>query len=94
MALRVQVLRGYRGLLRAARVAFQSDNRTLVAFQQQLRQRFEQDRSIGEEEAKLRLREMKDVEEFMRSNLVQGRLNHRGNFGAYTRAGNAFCNCI
>lgn len=81
MALRLQVLGGYRSLLRASRIAFGHDLRTLGAFRQQLRERMEQHRALDAEQARQQLAEMADVEAFMRNNLVQGQLNSRGNFG-------------
>jgi complex III assembly factor LYRM7 len=77
---RAAVLGGYRRLLRSSRALFRGDAPVLAAARAELRAQFVAHASATEPEL-LRelLRGIDEAEELLRHNLVQGRINARGN---------------
>ena len=78
---RTLALRGYRKLLRASHRLFANDRAALLGAGKELRSHFEQHRNETDVEAiRERLKDIEDVHEMMAVNLVQARLNERGNY--------------
>lgn len=78
---RAAVLTGYRRLLRASHTLFAGDAEALRGSRVELRSHFEEHRHERKPERVAELvRDMREVEEMMLHNLVQGRLNQRGNY--------------
>ncbi len=79
-ATRAAVLGGYRRLLRSSRALFQGDALALAAARAELRAQFAAQRAASEPQV-LRelLRGIDEADELLRHNLVQGRINARGN---------------
>ncbi|KAK4119344.1 hypothetical protein N657DRAFT_666728 [Parathielavia appendiculata] len=68
-------LQAYRHLLRAARIAFEGDTRTLDAARQQIRQGFRDKASLPASDPSVRpaIQHAEEVASFLKTNLVQGR---------------------
>ncbi|ROT41588.1 hypothetical protein SODALDRAFT_377247 [Sodiomyces alkalinus F11] len=75
-------LAAYRNLMRAARVAFQGDERILSAARQQIRQGFREKAPLSPTDPELQpaIQQANEVATFLRQNVVQG--EHRGD-GTY-----------
>ena len=78
---RLQVLSGYRRLLRASRALFGEDTYAMQMFQVQAREEYEKDRGVTDPN-KIRelMKKTEEAEEFLRTSFVQGRKNERGNY--------------
>lgn len=68
-------LQAYRHLLRATRIAFQGDERTLSAARQQIRASFREKAALSASDPAVApaVQHAQDVAEFLRSNVVQGK---------------------
>uniref|UniRef100_A0A7S2C810 Complex 1 LYR protein domain-containing protein n=1 Tax=Florenciella parvula TaxID=236787 RepID=A0A7S2C810_9STRA len=85
-AMRSQVLAGYRQLLRVRNVAFQGDALALEKSQEAIRMGFEANRLVSDEkEIKEHLRGVTQAVEMLQFNVLQGKLNDRGNYSVDIR---------
>lgn len=74
-------LAGYRRLLRSSRLAFRGDSFALKSAADQLKIEFLKNKNITDSNALEELyKGIDEVDEFLRFNLVQGKLNDRGNY--------------
>jgi len=74
MALRLQVLQGYRSLFRARKIPFASDPRALLESAKELRVQFRANMHITDEVQIVELMQgVRDVEDMLRNGLVQVR---------------------
>mmetsp|Transcript_22651 Transcript_22651/g.70347 ORF Transcript_22651/g.70347 Transcript_22651/m.70347 type:complete len:113 (-) Transcript_22651:79-417(-) len=74
-------LRMYRELLRSSRAAFKGDQVMVAGARDQIREKFQERRGETDSEAiKGMLQEGKETADFLRSYVVQGVLNERGNY--------------
>ncbi|KAL0638338.1 Mitochondrial zinc maintenance protein 1, mitochondrial [Maublancomyces gigas] len=75
-------LAAYRGLLRAARTAFQGDNYVLNAALTEARRGFEvnRDLDIAGQETQVLIKNAQEVAKMLRTNVVQGKLNDSGRY--------------
>lgn len=70
-----------RGLLRARLALFHGDEKALQASAIEIRSHFDQHKDIAnEEEIRKRIKEGKEAEMFLTTNVLQGKMNERGNF--------------
>ena len=77
-------LNGYRRLLRSTKLVFKSDVYALKQARIQLREEFIKNRHItNSSELKILLQGIDEVDEMLKFNIVQGKLNDRGNYGMY-----------
>lgn len=77
-------LNGYRRLLRSTKLVFKSDIYALKQARVQLREEFIKNKHItSSSELKLLLQGIDEVDEMLKFNIVQGKLNDRGNYGMY-----------
>ncbi|KAL4787622.1 hypothetical protein BJX76DRAFT_318514 [Aspergillus varians] len=67
----VSALSAYRQVLRATRIAFQSDTRVLLAARQEARQNFEKHRRLGID-TPMQINHAVEVASILRHNIVQG----------------------
>lgn len=74
-----KAIRSYRGLVRAARLAFQGDAEALVASQHRIRTEFAAPVADRAELLK-RVQMAKDVAHILQCNVVQGVQNEKGNY--------------
>ena len=75
-------LSGYRKLLKSATVLFRQDQFALINAKSELRSEFLKNKSItNSEELDILLRGIAEVDEMLRFNIVQGKLNENGNYG-------------
>lgn len=74
-----KAIRSYRGLVRAARLAFKGDSEALIASQQRIRSEYAQPVADRAELLK-RVQMAKDVAHILTCNVVQGVQNKKGNF--------------
>lgn len=75
------MLRGYRKLLRSSRKLFANDTEALAGASKELRAQFEKHRYVTDAvELDALVKDIDDVFEMMEVNLVQARLNERGNY--------------
>mmetsp|Transcript_27745 Transcript_27745/g.33922 ORF Transcript_27745/g.33922 Transcript_27745/m.33922 type:complete len:135 (-) Transcript_27745:607-1011(-) len=75
------VLTGYRRLLRGASKLFGNDKQALTLGRFELRSNFEANRHVSDPKTLQELiNGINEAAEMMENNLVQGRLNHRGNY--------------
>ena len=73
-------LNGYRRLLRSTKLVFKSDVYALKQARIQLREEFIKNRHItNSSELKILLQGIDEVDEMLKFNIVQGKLNDRGN---------------
>ncbi len=79
--MRTQVLGGFRRLLRARTKVFSDDVNAMEASRKQLRQEFLKQRNETDvKKIEKHLAGIKEVEEMLLFNVVQGRSNERGNY--------------
>ena len=77
-------LNGYRRLLRSTKLVFKADVYALKQARIQLREEFIKNRHItNSSELKILLQGIDEVDEMLKFNIVQGKLNDRGNYGMY-----------
>ena len=70
-----------RRLLRARLALFHGDEKALQASAIEIRSHFDQHKDIAnEEEIRKRIKEGKEAEMFLTTNVLQGKMNERGNF--------------
>lgn len=70
-----------RRLLRARLALFHGDEKALQASALEIRSHFDQHKDIAnEEEIRKRIKEGKEAEMFLTTNVLQGKMNERGNF--------------
>ena len=70
-----------RGLLRARLALFHGDEKALQASAIEIRSHFDQHKDIAnEEEIRKRIKEGKEAEMCLTTNVLQGKMNERGNF--------------
>ena len=75
-------LSGYRRLLKSATVLFRQDQFALINAKSELKSEFLKNKSItNAEELDILLRGIGEVDEMLRFNIVQGKLNENGNYG-------------
>ena len=80
LPLRRAVLGGFKRLMRAREGVFREDALALAQSRVQLRVEFEKNRSVSEPgEIEKLLKGVREVEEMLAVNVVQGRRNDRGN---------------
>ncbi|CAM9747025.1 unnamed protein product [Ectocarpus sp. 4 AP-2014] len=81
-SLRREVLGGYRRLMRVRVVAFKGDTTMLEASKQQLRIEFNKNKAVTDP-SKLAglIKGINEVEDMLKYNIAQARLNDRGNYG-------------
>ena len=73
---------GFRRLLKAANFAFQGDVRAQQQARQQLRVEFFRNKDVRDStQLKTMEKDVADIEEMLRFNIVQGKKNEKGNFG-------------
>ncbi|KLU90432.1 hypothetical protein MAPG_10286 [Magnaporthiopsis poae ATCC 64411] len=72
-------LAAYRHLLRAFAVAFKDDTRVLTAARQQISSQF-RDKSLRPCDLEPAIREAEEVAQFLRSNVVQGKMQDDGSY--------------
>jgi len=71
----------FRQLLRARQQLFSGDKKALDASAIEIRSHFDQHKDIAnEEEIRKRIKEGKEAEMFLTTNVLQGKMNERGNF--------------
>ncbi|CBN76009.1 conserved unknown protein [Ectocarpus siliculosus] len=81
-SLRREVLGGYRRLMRVRVVAFEDDTTMLEASKQQLRIEFNKNKAVTDPSKIAGLiKGINEVEEMLKYNIAQARLNDRGNYG-------------
>jgi hypothetical protein len=72
---------GFRRLLKSAHVAFAKDQYAIRMARAQLREEFYKNRNVKDSSALVQLaKDVDDIEEMLRFNIVQGSLNQKGNF--------------
>ena len=77
-------INGYRRLLRSTRNVFKNDSYALKQARLQLKSEFIKNKNItNNNELVLLLQGIDEVDEMLRFNIVQGKLNDRGNYGMY-----------
>ena len=77
-------INGYRRLLRSTRNVFKNDSYALQQARLQLKSEFIKNKNItNNNELVLLLQGIDEVDEMLRFNIVQGKLNDRGNYGMY-----------
>ncbi|KAK3251175.1 hypothetical protein CYMTET_39480 [Cymbomonas tetramitiformis] len=77
-----RVINLYRQLLRERRTLFNGDTDNLRASLTEIRSHFENARFEQDESAIAKMvKDGQDAAQFMRNNVVQGKLNERGNYG-------------
>ena len=75
-------INGYRRLLRSTRNVFKNDSYALKQACLQLKSEFIKNKNItNNNELVLLLKGIDEVDEMLRFNIVQGKLNDRGNYG-------------
>jgi intein-encoded DNA endonuclease-like protein len=75
-------INGYRRLLRSTRNVFKNDSYALKQARLQLKSEFIKNKNItNNNELVLLLQGIDEVDEMLRFNIVQGKLNDRGNYG-------------
>ena len=75
-------INGYRRLLRSTRNVFKNDSFALKQARLQLKSEFIKNKNItNNNELVLLLQGIDEVDEMLRFNIVQGKLNDRGNYG-------------
>ena len=75
-------LAGYRRLLKSASLLFREDQFALVNAKSELKAEFLKNKSItGAEELDMLQRGIAEIDEMLRFNIVQGKLNENGNYG-------------
>lgn len=75
-------LAGYRRLLKSASLLFREDHFALVNAKSELKSEFLKNKSVtSAEDLKALLRGIEEVDEMLRFNVVQGKLNKNGNYG-------------
>ena len=81
---RNEAVRVFRSLLRTRRQCFAGDRDMLAASAKQIREEFDANRNVasGEELDNL-ISKAREGIEFMKVNIVQAKLNERGNYGAF-----------
>ncbi len=73
---------GFRRLLKAAKFAFEGDARAVQAARTQLRSEFFRNKDVREpEQLSAFAKDVQDIEEMLKFNIVQGKRNEKGNFG-------------
>ena len=81
LSLRSQVLSGYRSLLKLRTQVFAGDALAASAAKIKIREEFEANKAVQDEsEIKALIGGIKEVEDLLSMNIVQGRLNDRGNY--------------
>ncbi|CAN0520173.1 unnamed protein product [Ectocarpus sp. 12 AP-2014] len=81
-SLRREVLGGYRRLMRVRMVAFKDDTTMLEASKQQLRIEFNKNKAVTDHSKIAGLiKGINEVEDMLKYNIAQARLNDRGNYG-------------
>ena len=81
LSLRAQVLSGYRSLLKLRSRVFAEDAMAATAAKVKIREEFEANKGVQDEKAiKALIGGIKEVEDLLSINIVQGRLNDRGNY--------------
>lgn len=72
---------GFRRLLKSARLAFANDRQAILMARSQLRQEFYKNMGEKDDTKLVQLaKDVDDIEEMLRFNIVQGSLNKKGNF--------------
>jgi len=78
---RQDAVRGFRKLLKTACVVFKDDNDAIEAARETLKEEFrKQAHVVDKKELEQMFAGIEEVEEMLRFNIVQGRMNERGNF--------------
>jgi hypothetical protein len=81
LSLRGQVLGGFRKLLRARSALFKDDVVALEESRHKLRDEFFKNDAATGDQIGEHLKIIEEIEGMLRYNIVQGRLNERGNYG-------------
>jgi len=77
-------LNGYRRLLKSATIVFKNDAYALKQAKIQLKNEFIKNKNItSSSELKQLLQGIDEVDEMLKFNIVQGKLNEKGNYGKY-----------
>ena len=75
---------GFRKLLRTAKYVFKGDTFAISQARITLRQEFLKHKDISDKQQLIELfRGIEEVDEMLRFNIVQGKLNERGNYGTF-----------
>ena len=81
MSKKKEALRTMRELLRSAQEAFRGDSFALRGAKVEIRKHYEKDRRLrGTEEVEKAIRSGREAARFLRENVLQGKMNVRGNF--------------